>query len=226
MLWRVDEPAERGEPPGENAFARLTSGLIRFARSPVTWIGLAYAVTAGAAFEALGAVHGPMLLGLGWSKDAVGTWLALPIVGAMVVGSLLGGRLADRLGHARVAGGALLSVAALVAGAALATLNVLPASRVLLPVFLVCQAIGVGVLTASTYALLMDLCEPDVAATQFSTYMAAGNVCEIWAGWLVGRLAGEHGYGPALLVLTGLSLLGLTFLALLSRRDFLTRSIE
>ncbi|MCA9147618.1 MAG: MFS transporter, partial [Planctomycetales bacterium] len=31
VLWRVDEPAERGEPPGENAFARLTSGLTRFA---------------------------------------------------------------------------------------------------------------------------------------------------------------------------------------------------
>jgi dipeptide/tripeptide permease len=82
----------------------------------------------------------------------------------------------------------------------------------LLPTYLL-----LGVLTASMYALLMNLTDPAVAGVQFSTYMGAGNACEAWAVALAGTLAASYGYGAGFSVTAVLSLAALPLLALLPK---------
>ena len=85
------------------------------------------------------------------------------------------------------------------------------------PVLLGGVYLGIGVLTAASYALFMDLTRPALGATQFSTFMAATNGCEAWATYSVGRLAGSLGYGPAFLGMAFASLLSLPILWWLRR---------
>jgi len=77
---------------------------------------------------------------------------------------------------------------------------------------LVLVYLGIGWFTASSYALFMDLTDVRLGATQFSTFMAATNACEAWAVWVGGRGVANFGYGPALLGMAALGLLGLIFL--------------
>jgi hypothetical protein len=49
----------------------------------------------------------------------------------------------------------------------------------------------IGLFTAASYALFMDLTDPKLGGTQFSAFMAATNGCESWSGW-----AGDIG-GPS-----------------------------
>ena len=78
-------------------------------------------------------------------------------------------------------------------------------------------AFAIGVYTASSYAMFMDLTRPGIAATQFSAFMGATNGCEAWSVWAMGRLQADHGYAIALLFLCGASLLALPLLAGLAR---------
>ncbi|MCA9088379.1 MAG: MFS transporter [Planctomycetaceae bacterium] len=194
-------------------YVRLTAALRHLVRRRVAWLGLGFALIAGAAFEALGAVQGPLLLSHGWSEAEVGSLTAGPMVLLMVLGALLGGRMADRWGHVRVSLVALLWIALQVTSVGLLLLwSGQREVHRLLPLFLCGEALGIGLLTAASYALFMDLTDPQLAATQFTTYMAATNACEAWAGLLVGQLIGRWNYGPALLMMAGLSLVGLAFL--------------
>jgi MFS family permease len=70
----------------------------------------------------------------------------------------------------------------------------------------------VGLFTAASYALFMDLTDPRLGGTQFSTFMAATNGCEAWSTWAGGRIAGSAGYPSAFLVMCIASLLSLLLL--------------
>ncbi len=182
-------------------------------RDSTTWAALAFALVSGAAFEAVGAVAGPYLIDRGFSQSQVGTFLALPVVAAMVAGALYGGRLSDRHGRARVVGSVLVAMAVVTVllaaghglprGVGMATLAVL--------------YLLIGLFTAGSYALFMDHTRRELGATQFTTYMAATNACESWAGFAVGRLIAAFGYPPAFIAMAGASLLGLPLLARLRR---------
>ena len=56
-----------------------------------TWWGLAFAATSGAAFEAVGALRGPLLNDRGIPRDTEGFFLAIPVVAAMAFGAIIGG---------------------------------------------------------------------------------------------------------------------------------------
>ena len=75
----------------------------------------------------------------------------------------------------------------------------------------------VGVFTAASYALFMDLTDPRLGATQFSAFMAATNACESWSAWGGGRLAAAHGYPAAFVVMSLVSLASLPLLAVIRR---------
>jgi MFS family permease len=191
-------------------FARTLGAVLR-ERS--TWAAIAFALIAGAAFEAVGAVAGPYLIDRGFSQSAVGGFLALPVVVAMVAGALFGGRLSDRLGRVRIVGAALVGIAA--ATVLLAATHALPGGASLGVLALIYLLIGL--FTAASYAMFMDHTRRDLGATQFTSYMAATNACESWAGFTVGRMIGTFGYPPAFLTMAGLSLLALPLLRLLGR---------
>lgn len=184
-----------------------------------TWLGLGFALLGGAGFEAVGAVAGPFLIDRGVSQAGVGTFLAFPSVGAMLLGALLGGRLADRSGALRASLLGVAGLAVLIAATAAATGGSAP----LLFTLLGTVYLGIGVLTAASYALFMDLTRPELGATQFSAFMAATNACEAWATFSVGRMAGALSYGPAFLAMAGASLLSLPLLLWLRREPVLRK---
>ncbi|GAB5548646.1 MAG: MFS transporter [Sandaracinaceae bacterium] len=181
-------------------------------RRPLTWLGLAFALTAEVTFKGVGAVIGPFLVDSGVSEQAIGVFFGVGSVGAMVVGALVGGRLADRFGRRRViAGGQLLVGAAVVALAALGTGELPLGGWLALLVFY----LGVGLFTAAVFALFMDLTEPRLGATQFSAYMGLTNACEAWSSRAVGALVTGSGYPVAFLAAAGLGLVPLLLLPLL-----------
>jgi predicted MFS family arabinose efflux permease len=71
--------------------------------------------------------------------------------------------------------------------------------------------------TAASYALFMELTDPRLGATQFSSFMAATNACEAWAALLVGRLIVGNGYSSAFMALAAISLVGLPIALLIAR---------
>jgi len=214
FLWK--SVAEAAPPANTRAAgAQFLHSLRQAAGSRTTWLGLGFALTAGAGFESLGALAGPFLVDAGVATKTTGVFFGLPVVGAMLVGGLLGGRMADRGERRRTVARYLTLLSALVASVGLGYWAGLPTGALMTLMILVYVAIGL--FTAASYALFMDLTDPRLGATQFSTFMAATNGCEAWAAWAGGRLVGGLGYGGAFVVMPILALVGLVFLRRLPR---------
>lgn len=177
-----------------------------------TWIGLIFALFAGAAFKALEAIFGPFLIDRGFTKPEIGTFAALPMIGLMVTGSLVGGMLSDRLGRRRLVALSLVLICVSVAVMSLCDMMFeLHRSHILLACLTV-AAFGIGLFTAASYALFMDITRPAVAATQFSAFMGMTNGCESWSTWTAGKIIASSDYPQALLMLCVVSLLSLPLL--------------
>ena len=173
----------------------VVQALVGAAAQRRTWLALLFAGTAGAAFEGVGSVAQPFLIDRGLTPDEVGLIYLVPVVACMIAGALLGGLLSDRIDRPRcVAGAQLLLVGAVALLAVVAGLRQPePGSHSPELTILMAVYFGAGLLTASMYALLMDLTDPRIGATQFSAYMGATNGCEAWAGYASGRLVdAEH----------------------------------
>jgi MFS family permease len=155
------------------------------------------------------------LIDRGYSPEAVGAFYTATIV-AMLVGSLAGGFSADRIGHKRAVALFLVFVAAAITATTVA--DATNTNSLVVPL-LVAIYLGIGLFTAASYALFMDLTDPKLGATQFSAFMGATNGCEAWAGFTVGRLVAASGYPFAFMVMAGLSLLALPLLATIDGRE-------
>ena len=183
-----------------------------------TWIGLAFALTGGAAYEGLGAIAGPLLVDSGFSSTNIGYFFGIPVVAAMICGSLIGGRMADRISRRRSVAVSLLMV---VMFAAIVGLTVLPSEtsseaneiRMILLIYALTGVyFGIGLFTACSYALFMDMTTPQVAGTQFSTFMGATNGCEAASGFAIGAIIAASSYSAGIWLLCVPSLLALVFL--------------
>jgi MFS family permease len=208
----------RGEPgaPPIRTPGRFRQDVARALARPTTWWGLAFALTSAAAFEATGQLAGPFLLDRGVSQEAIGVFFGAAVVGATLAGGLVGGRLSDRWGRLRACAVFLgWFVAAVLALGAVDLLGV-QAGWVRLAL-LAAMYFGVGLFTAASYALFMDLTDPAIGGTQFSAFMSATNACESWSAWAGGRLAGQSGYPAAFLVMSAASLIALPVLWRLGR---------
>jgi len=226
LLLFVDErgiPAARREPADVRQRARTFVRTLRecFGR-PTTWVGLGFALVGATAFEATGALAGPLLVDRGVDQETIGLFFGLPAAGLMLVGALAGGLLGDRGRRRAALAGALLGVVASVLALAAIDASGAVSSHLLLAP-LATMYLFVGAFTAISYAVFMDLTDPRLGGTQFSTYMAATNGCEAWATGLGGVLAARAGY-PAALVAA--SLVSLASLALLGRLASLSESAE
>ncbi len=194
------------------ASARL---LLDALRRPMTLLGLALATLAGAAMETVAGLAGPMLVDQGMDSASVGRFLAAAGVVGLGGGSLAGGLLADRVARTRAVGIGVASVAGLtlVLAAGLDTLGITAVLGVLgLGYFLF------GVLTAATYALMMDLTEPRIGGSQFSAFMGAVNLCYVWSVALAGQLVPRVGYPGALAFAACASLVAIGLLPAIRRR--------
>ncbi len=188
--------------------------VLRVLRKRSTWLGLGIALFAGAGFESVGGLLGPLLIDFGADKGAVGYFYAIPVVLLMIVGGLGGGWAADRFGHRVVLRWCILAIAAQSAGlSAILLIHGVPPLVLMVsaaPIYLL-----IGGMTASSYALFMDLSEVSIGGTQFSAFMGMTNLCEVWAVALAGSLAGSFGYGLGLSATAMLSLLAIPLVVLL-----------
>lgn len=209
LMLREAEPPRRADA---GAFFGALAAAIRLR---TTWIGLAFALVAAAAFEATGQLAGPFLVDRGVASGTIGIFFGLLVVGAMLGGGLVGGLLSDRLGRLPSAAGSLVGFVLLIVLLALADLG--GAAAITLIALLTGMYFFVGFFTAVSYALFMDLTDPRLGATQFSAYMAATNGCESWSALAGGRIVAAQGYPAAFLVMSAVSLLGLPLLVLLRR---------
>jgi PAT family beta-lactamase induction signal transducer AmpG len=181
-------------------------------RQRTTWFGLLFAALAGAGFEAVGAVAGPFLLDHGGSSSEVGWFFLLPVIVCMSGGALLGGYLADRFQRRRVVAVFLVLMATIIFALAGADVMIDTPSSISLVVLMGVLYVGIGLFTSSSYALLMDVSHPRLAATQFSAFMGATNLCESWSSFAVGTLVGGFGYPAAFVAMAVASFLALPFL--------------
>ena len=201
--------------PSGSATSAATSR--RPACTASTWWGLAFALTSAAAFEATGQLAGPFLVDRGVAVSTVGLFFGVFVVAATLVGGLLGGVLADRRGHARMCAIFLVGFALMIVGLALA--DRAGATPFALLAWLTGMYFFIGLFTAASYALFMDLTDPRLGGTQFSAFMSATNGCESWSAWSGGRLAGAFGYAAAFIAMSAVSLATLPILAVLGRRQ-------
>ncbi len=197
------------------------ASLIAAAASPATWFGLLFAATAAAGFEAIGAFFGPCLTDAGESTASIGQFYLGPVIGLTLVGALIGGWASDRLGKRRFVAATI--VALVVAGCLVS----LAAHRIAGGTTLIYAALGllyfiIGLFTASSYALLMDMTDPRLGGTQFSAFMGATNLCESWAVFAGGALAARWGYAAMFAAMSGLSLVGLPILLAMRRSSTLS----
>ncbi len=186
-----------------------------FARR-TTWWALGFALLAGAGFEAAGALAGPLLVDRGVATESTGWFFAGPVVIAMAAGGILGGIWADRGVRVSRVALAAVGVGLTVLGVGLAAMGGVIGTGLM--ACLAALYLGIGCFTAASYALFMDLSDPKIGATQFSTFMAATNACEAWAVWTGGKLVARFDYGWALVAMAVGGLLALVFLLPLRRK--------
>ena len=209
LLWFVREPLIRIAPGQVAAFWKNLA--YSFSRRN-TIVGILFALTAGAAFETAGGLSGTFLTDRGVSQQTVGYFFGLPVVISMLAGGLAGGRISDRMERRKAVGWFGAGFVAVV-GIISATGTWMPEAghAVFIALFIVLYFF-IGLFTASSYALFMEITDRRTGATQFSTYMAATNACESWTMWLAGIIASLSGYPIAFAVMCGVSLAGMVLL--------------
>lgn len=215
LLWTLPEgqppPAERSHGSLNSAAREVLLSLRLAFQERTTWLAILFALTAGAAFEAMGLVQGPFLAKQGLTEGQIGWILAVPYIVYLALGSVTGGYAADWLGKRRTVIVSLLGFASTVAAAAFVMSSEIPDLNALF-VLICCNGFCIGLFTAASYALFMDLTHPSVAGTQFSTYMGATNGCEAWSTYTIGVVGTAVGLSGGLLVLCVVSLLSLMLL--------------
>ncbi len=182
-----------------------------------TWLALVFALIGGAGFEAVGAVVTPFLIDMGISTEETGWFMAFPVVVAMMIGAVAGGYLSDVMGRIRTVSFFLLFMAVLILAVSIVIETGSAGNSASLFVLLGVLYLGIGLFTASSYALFMDMTDVRLGATQFSAYMGVTNACEMWSAFVVGQLVGGFGYAIAFAVMAAVSLAALPVLKRLSR---------
>lgn len=209
------------EPPEaagiRHRFADFRQHLQAALRRRATWLGLAFALVAAAGFEATGQLAGPFLVDRGVSEKTIGVFFGLVVVAATLVGGLIGGRLSDRWGRIPAVAIFLVGFVAMIIGLAFSDLALAKPEPSVLMGWLTGMYIFIGLFTASSYALFMDLTDARLGGTQFSAFMSATNGCESWSAWAGGRIVGPGHYGAAFLTMAAASLLGLPLLKWLTQ---------
>jgi MFS transporter, PAT family, beta-lactamase induction signal transducer AmpG len=180
-----------------------------------TWLGILLALIAFAGFKAVGDIAGPFLVDQGLTQAQVGHFFTGALI-AMIIGALGGGWAADRFGNIRALRAFVLVAVLVIATTSAATL-IAAAGHFTVIVGMLGVYLCAGLLTASGYALFMQLTDPRLGATQFSAYMGAINGCEAWAGFTAGQLAERFDYPVAFVTVALLSLLALPVLGHIRR---------
>jgi nitrate/nitrite transporter NarK len=95
LVLFTKEPEERaGKKEGlENFKINLKEAV----KTKTTWYGIFFALTAAAAFEAVGGMAGPFLIDYKNSTEMIGFFFGIPVVIAAIIGGLIGGKISDKI---------------------------------------------------------------------------------------------------------------------------------
>ncbi len=181
-----------------------------------TWLGILFALVSAASFEAAGALIGPYLVDSNVPQKTIGLFFGLFIVIAMAAGGITGGKLSDKIGRIKSLSIFLAGVSVIII--LLSLYNGI--NHIILIAHLTLLYFFIGLFTSASYAFFMDLTDPKLGGTQFSTFMAATNGCESWAGWAGGEITARSSYSIAFLVMSFISLMSLFILKLFKKNSF------
>lgn len=123
---------------------------------------------------------------LGWKSDAFVRLTSGLGLAAGLGGSVIGGFLADVVGRRRMI--ALASIAMALGWVVFALAESWWTNDVFVYTMAIFDAVVVSILTVSLFALCMDVSWPEVAATQFTSYMALLNFSTTLGYMLAGRV--------------------------------------
>jgi MFS family permease len=192
--------------------------------------GLAFALLPAGSYALSLVMQSSLAVDLGMEESAVG-WMSLASTVMAAAGCVAGGWLSDRIGRRKAI--ALFIVLTALPTAALALYLasrgwVKPLAQPgvavrqgLVTAFWVASlvyALAQGLMYGTRTALFMDLCEPAVAATQFTAYMAVLNLVIAYSAWWQGRAIAAFGYPGTLMIDAAFGLVGLAILPLTLRK--------
>jgi MFS family permease len=201
----------------QNQFKIFKQNFVLSFREKNTWFAILFALTAAAAFESAGALAGPFLTDLNIKTESIGVLFAFPVVAAMLIGGIIGGYISDKFERKKMV--TIFLIGFVVCVLIISAYNL---SGGILHFFyfslFTLMYFFVGLFTASSYALFMDLTNPKIGGTQFSTYMAATNGCEAWAVWLAGIITAGYGYSQAFIFMCFISLLSILLLRIIKTK--------
>ncbi len=217
LLFFVKESGEKKSENKENFQDFLNHFLIAF-RKPSTWFAIMFAFIGAAGFEALGALAGPFLVDRNVSSYVIGIFFSVPSVLAMLAGGIIGGKFSDKIGRKKTVGLSLSAFSTLIIILAAGDYLLHGVPEIFAITLLTLIYLFIGIFTASSYALFMDLTNPKLGATQFSTFMAATNGCEAWSAWAGGNITAGAGYPAAFIVMSLVSFISLVFLRMIKLR--------
>jgi MFS family permease len=211
LILAVPDREPRAQPA-----ARTPAISLKPLLSGTLFAGMLIALTVGGGFEFFGVSAGPRLLDTGNAEATVSVFFGLLAPAGLAAGALAGGSICDRIGALQATLLGFGAVTATLCYVALSHLGLfgLPIAGL---VGFTAVYVGIGLLTASSYALFMSLARGPMTATKFSMLMAMTNACEAWSGFTGGRLAAVDGYGSAVLTMTLASCVALLPMAILWR---------
>ena len=125
---------------------------------------------------------------LGWSDTEYAQLTGGWGLACGLIGSIAGGFIADRLGHRRTIAAGCIGLA--LVWTIFAFGEGLWGDRRFVTAILLADSLLASTMLVGFFALAMGVSWPKVAATQFTAYMALGNLSAVWGGWLAGRLDG------------------------------------
>ena len=193
LPWTTGQPSEKAQELQLEGWSDIGRSLWRAVALPASLIGAAslfvYRLGVGLSTATL-----PVLTvqELGWADTSYSSLSATGYLLSGVLGMVVGGALAARLGRERTI--TLVGIVLAVAALAFALLPLLwPIRTVMSAYILVWLALDV-LITIAFLSLAMALCGKRVAATQFAIYMAVSNLGLSGGSALVGPLETVIGY--------------------------------
>ena len=210
LLLFVEEPISVSK--SENQFENFKSNFILSFRKKNTWLAILFALISASAFESAGGLAGPFLTDLKINQETIGIFFAVPVVIAMFIGGLTGGYISDKVDRKKAVGVFLTGFVTSILFISIYNYFNSTANETSVLIAFTVMYFFVGLFTASSYALFMDLTNPKIGGTQFSTYMAATNGCEAGSVWIAGIIIAGYGYSPAFIFMCVISLFSLIIL--------------
>jgi PAT family beta-lactamase induction signal transducer AmpG len=215
--------------PGKDVFGRLRREVVGFLKELYTSflqsgsgprVGLLFAVLPVGSMALAYATLSTIQVDYGLDQNQIAR-VAVSNTIAAAVGCLVGGLLGDRFGIQRMLGLFLVltAVPTLYLAVQIATVGLQQVPIGLLAGVIVIHGLLYGMTFGVHKAVFMGMTNPAVAATQFTAFMAMGNVAISYSNFWQGMVAERYGYAAVLFLDALVMLLPLALVPFLRNRD-------